>query len=458
MKNVDVLIVGAATTGSYLARRMAERGLSVLVIDKLPEEKIGTKYDIFHIGEPDFARFQLPMPVEGEDYAFRFSHSESLSAYGRHSKPGGGTVIGMHLHGYTLRLNRWAQDAGAEIEYEAAFDHLLFDAEGHVCGAAYIQSGETIEVHASLVADCSGIPSVARRALPDDCLVENFAIAPDEMFYVILRYVDYPNAKDWIKGSRGWTFYKTWEAPQADPHGAIIGIGANLSFETAERIYSAFEKTVKLPQHTVTRIERGATPYRRPPYSFVTDGFVAMGDAACLTKPSAGEGVTSSMVQADIVVDVAAPLLMEGKPLTLDALWPINTRYVQTQGQAFASQLAMLPGAVATNAKENDFFFEKDIIFSKKSFEAMGRGEELAFPTADILQMAVKMLGGVLTGRLRISTIRALLKSMGDSGRIAKLYASYPETPSSFDIWKHQADAEWAKCSSMAEALKKAED
>lgn len=457
MKKVDVLIVGAATTGSYLARRMAQRGLNVLMIDRLSEEKIGTKYDIFHIGEPDFARFGLPMPLEGEDYAFRFSQSDSRSAFGRHPKPGSGTVIGMHLHDYTLRLNRWAKEAGAVIEYEAAFQKLLFDAENRVCGAAYEKNGETIEVQASLVADCSGIPSVARRALPDECIVENFAISPEEMFYVILRYVSYPNPKDWIKGSRGWTYYKTWEAPQADPHGAILGIGANLSFETAERIYAKFEQTIELPEHTVTRIERGATPYRRPPYSFVTDGFVAMGDAACLTKPSAGEGVTSSMVQADIVADVAAPLIKAGKPLTLEALWPINKRYVKAQGQAFASQLAMLPGAVATNAKENDFFFEKDIIFSKKSFEAMGRGEELAFSTADILQMALKMLGGVLAGRLRISTIQALLKAMGDSGRITALYERYPETPEGYAAWKQEADAEWSKCSNMVEALKKAE-
>lgn len=50
MKNYDIIIVGAATAGSYFARRMAERGASVLVLDSKTEEKVGTKYDIFHIG------------------------------------------------------------------------------------------------------------------------------------------------------------------------------------------------------------------------------------------------------------------------------------------------------------------------------------------------------------------------------------------------------------------------
>ena len=454
MKTVDALIVGAATTGSYLARRLAEQGLSVLVIDRLAKEKIGTKYDIFHIGKADFARFGLPEPAAGEDYAFSFSQSESRSSFGKHPKPGSGTVIGMHLHDYTLRMNRWAQEAGAQIVYEAAFDGLLMDEQG-VIGAAYLKDGERVLVSSSLVADCSGIPSAARRALPEGCAVENFAISPEEMFYVVLRYASYHDPKDYISGSRGWTYYKTWEAPQADPHGAILGIGANLSFETAERIYAGFEKTIDLPVHTVTRIERGTTPYRRPPYSFVADGFAVLGDAACLTKPSAGEGVTSSMVQADIVAEVAGNLLRRGERLTLERLWPVNVRYIQRQGKAFASQLAMLPGAVATSAKENDFFFEQDIIFSKRSFAAMGEGKELAFTEGEMVTMGFKMLLGVLTGRLRISTIRALLKSVSDSGRIAKQYDRFPATPEGFEAWKCEADEAWARCTNMAQALKR---
>ena len=37
-----------------------------------------------------------------------------------------------------------------------------------------------------------------------------------------------------------------------------------------------------------------------------------------------------------------------------------------------AGMLATLVGAVGTNPKENEYFFKKDIIFSAKSFAAMG--------------------------------------------------------------------------------------
>ena len=453
--NVDVLIIGAATTGSYFARKLAEQGVKVLVIDRSYEEKIGSKYDIFHICERDFEKHGLPLPTEGEDRVFRFSHSMNYSAFGRHPKPGECPVIGMHMHLYTLRMNRWAKEAGAQIEYGATFQKLLYGKGGEVVGAVYEKNGQLHEVHAKLVADCSGIPSVARRSLPDDCVVENFEISPRDMFYVILRYVTYSNPKDWISGSRGWTFYKTWEAPQADPHGAILGIGANLSFDFAEKIYDVFEKTIALPEHTIDYIERGATPYRRPPYSFVSDGFVVMGDAACLTKPSAGEGVTSSMVHADVVLDVVLKLFREEKPLSLENLWPINKRYIQVQGKAFASQLAMLVGAVATNAQENDFFFRNDIIFSRKSFEAMGEGRELTFSYLDLIMMVGKMLWGVLTGKLRMSTIHSLVNAMSDSNKVSKLYDCYPDTPAGFGAWRKEADTVWVTCGSMTEAAER---
>ena len=455
MKEVDILIIGAATTGSYFARRMAEKGLRVLAIDAKKSEEIGNKYDIFHISEKDFAKFDLPKPRPGDsDLAFSFSDSEAYSAFGKHPKPGKNTVIGMHLHDYTLRLNRWAEEAGAEIIYGAAFKNLLFNEKGKVCGGVYSIDSEDHAVSARIVADCSGIPSVARRALPDNSLVENFEISPDEMFYVTLRYVNYENESDYIKGSRSWTYYKTWEAPQHDPTGAILGIGANFSFDFAEKIYSDFEGQIFLPPYRLHHIERGTTPYRRPPYSFVDDGFIVMGDAACLTKPSAGEGVTSSLVQADIAVELISDLLLKGRDICAENLWPINCRYVKAQGKAFASQLAMLVGAVAGGKEENDFFFEKDIIFSAKSFEALGEGKELCYTSKELAYIAAKIASGIMSGRVKPKTVASLLKAMKNSGKISALYDEYPSTVDGYERWIEKADRLWSECGSMADNYK----
>ena len=452
MKQYDIAIIGAATSGSFLARRLAEKGHSVLMLDAKAEAEIGARYDIFHIQEQDFQRFELPMPQEGEDFAFRFTGGASYSAFDKHPKSSSGTTIGMHMHDYTLRLNRWAKEAGVEILYGAAFLDFLYT-DGRITGLIYEQKGQQKQASCQLVADCSGIPSVARRKLPAGYGVENFEITPAEMFYVTLRYVKYQNEADYVKMGRSWPFYKTWEAPEADPHGAILGVGANLSFDMGEKVFRQFEATVPLPPYTLDHIERGATPYRRPPYSFVADGFLTAGDAACLTKPSAGEGVTSSMVQLEIAAERLHTLLASGQPLSRKNLWPINKRYIDAQGAAFASQLATLVGAVATSAAENDFFFEKDVIFSAKSFQAMGEGKALAFSAGELIGMAFTMLGGILTGRLRASTLRMLLRAMKNGNTIAAHYAAFPPTPAGFDEWRQKAEALWASCGSMADAL-----
>ena len=452
MQQYDVIIIGAATAGSFFARCMAKRGHRVLMIEKLSRERLGKRLDIFHVGKDDFGRYGLPQPRKGDpDWAFEFHNNAAYSPTGKYPKRTHTPIVGMHMPAYIARLNRWAEEGGAEIVYGAEFTGFLYE-DGCIAGVRYTADGSEHHAAARIVADCSGIPSVARRALPDGYGVENFEITPSDMFYVILRYVKLADRREYTgeQGTRGWTYYKTWLAPDADPAGGIIGIGANHSFDYAEQVYERFTQNIKLPAHEVMRIERGVTPYRRPPYSFVADGFIAMGDAACLTKPNCGEGVTSALELSLIAVDVIDRLLKADTPLSREALWSINKRYVDNQGARFAAMLATLVGAVSTSAGENEFFFQKDIIFSQKSFESMGTGE-IHFSTGEMLQMGLKMLGGVLTGRLRIKTIKALLRSMKNGDVIKAHYDRYPKTPEGFGEWAKQAGALWKRIGSMAD-------
>jgi len=450
MEQYDVLIVGAATAGSYFARKIAEAGHSVLVLEKLPKENLGRRLDIFHVAKADFARFGLPLPERNDDFAFEFSGGRTFSAFDRYPKNTPATVVGMHMHRYIARLNSWAREAGAAFVYGAAFVDFLYQ-DGRVAGAVYEQNSERREARAKLVVDCSGMASVARRTLPVGYGMELFRISDTEQFYVTLRYVVYHDPADYIKTTRGWTYYKIWEAPEGDATCAILGVGANGSYDEGERVFAAFERAVKLPRYTVRRVERGTTPYRRPPYSFVADGFLVSGDAACLTKPSAGEGVTASMVQLEIAAEVVNRLLDEGGYLTRARLWPINTRYIAVQGKAFAGQLATLIGAMSSTAAENDFFFQHDVIFSDKTFAALSNGEPLTFSAGELLRMAAVMAGGVLTGKLRVSTIRSLLNGMRNGSRAEALYASYPADEPGYDAWVNRAEAFWKSCGSMAE-------
>lgn len=450
MANYDIVVVGASTAGSYYARRMAERGFSVLVIDKSKRETISPAYDIFHMGKEEMERFKLPPVKKGDGiYAFEFVDSSMYSAFGNHPKPSPNPVVGMHKHDYIVYMNDWATEAGAEILYETSFAGLLYDENGKINGVEYeTKDGEKVAVSCRLVADCSGIPAVVRRSLPDDYGVEKFELTPDDMFYVTLRYVDFKEKKgDWLH-SDFWIFYKSWLAPSAGSD-AILGIGSCFGFDYVEKMYELFTKNVSLPPFTVKRIERGCTPYHRAPYSFVADGFIAMGDAACITKPNCGEGCTASLVLEDIAVDVAEAAMKDGAYPTRESLWSINKLYNNTQGKEFASLLALLTSIIRHSAKANEFMFKYDVIFSRKILGGMSEG--LSLNLVDYLKTLIFVLIGLVSGNIKPREVMSVLDAVINSGKLTELYERFPETPDGFDEWVKEAEAAWAKAGKMSE-------
>lgn len=445
---LDVLIVGGATSGSFFARRMAEQGFSVAVIDSSDEERIGSKYDIFHVCKRDFESFSLPLPSkEDGTWAFEFSEGLTCSPFDNYPKTTYDTVIGMHMHEYVLKMNRWAKEKGAQFIYGARFCAPVFN-NGRIAGVRYIKDGKENEILARTVVDCSGMGGVVRTSLPDGYGVENFRLGGNDMFYVVLRYVKLLNEKDYLKGSCGWPFYKTWIAPQHDPHGAILGIGACNSFGYAEEIYKKFEENIPLPEYELQYFERGTTPYCRCPYSFVADNFIATGDAACLTKPLNGEGVTSSMVHMEIAARVLGRALKKGRT-GKEELWSINTLYNKAQGADFCFLRTVLTKAVNAKAEEWEYFFQNDIIFSEPLMNSVSTGGEIPL-TPDVIGAMLKNIArGVKEGIITKETLKAVGSGVILAISIKNHYLNFPETPDGFREWCKKADKLWQRIGKM---------
>ncbi|MGN1418995.1 MAG: NAD(P)/FAD-dependent oxidoreductase [Acutalibacteraceae bacterium] len=449
MNNYDVIIAGASTTGSWFAKQMAQRGFKVLVLEKQKRENVSRSYDIFHMGKKEMEKFSLPIPKEGDsDYAFEYIGGAAYSSYGNFPKPSSTEVCGMHKHEYIMRLHDEAVKAGAEIIYEAPFYDFLYDESGRIAGAKFGAKGENC-AKAKIVADCTGIPSAARRKLKDTCETENFEITERDMFYVLVKYVKYPDGHKKVDCTNSYLQYKAWTAPQADPKGGIVGIGANLSFDYAEEMFREFRKKVPLDKYDIQKVERGATPYRRPPYSFVSDGFIAMGDAACLTKPHNGEGCTSALYQAQIAVDVISDAISQGGYLTAERLWKINKQYIEVQGKTYASMRAILTGAAAIQPDETEYLFSHDVIFSEKVFSGLNNG--ISFTPAEILKMGYYIIEGLATGVLRKELCTKIIAALKNGLAIMKHYSDFPESKNGFEAWCKKADTLWDKVGSMAD-------
>ena len=439
----DVAIVGAASAGSYFARKMAQQGFKVLLIDRLSYERIGTKYDIFHVPAESFQQYGLPRPQEGDpDFGFTFDDTVAHSPSLKWARCSENHVVGMHMHPYMQRLNRWAAEAGAEVVYEASFRRLRFDEDGKVCGLVYEKDGTEVSVQANLVADCSGIPAVARRSLPDDCVVENFALAPESMYHVRLRYAVYRQPKEARVVSCNWRHYGVWEAPSGNPSGSILGAAAKSSYEAAQKVFARFDRCVPMPEYYIEKEEKGLTPYCRTPYSMVCDGFVSMGDTACINRIN-GEGVTFALVQSDIAIEVVTPYLKAGKRPTTEALWPINKRYNTVQGAAFAAQKASQLAKPTWSTSEDEYVYLTDVFRYGPQLAGSAYGKPLNLSSEE--KQAIRTQA-IEEGGLAPEKVDQQLLCTDNADAILLHYLNYPETPEGFDDWCREANRLWSIC------------
>ena len=435
----DVVIVGACTAGTYFAGLLAKRGLKVLVIDRDSEANLAKRLDIIHFTRDSYADFGVEPSGEGdEEFVRNFHVCYGKSALNNHLKTNYINVAVLHLPLFIKRLRKTAGEAGAVFQFGTAFKELRYE-NGRIAGIV-TTTGE--EIPARLVVDASGIAAVVRRSI-NDPYMESFETGPRDKFYVLLKYVKLKDPSIKVVDSTSWPYYKGWIAPQHTPGGAIVGVGANLSFDYARKCMAKFEAAIPLPEYELQYEEMACTPYCRPPFSFVTDGFLVIGDAACLTKPINGEGIPSAWVQCTPAADIVAAALENGKYPTKEKLWEINRIYQTGEGAAYAGERAMLIGAVNMTEKDNDYLYKKGIVF--KSDDE---------PEVDNLLGA--LLKGVVTGQFSLKALVSLASSTMKGEALKKHYMAYPATPQGYPAWEKKALALWKKAGSMADTVKDA--
>jgi len=253
-EHCDILIIGAGTAGVYFGWQMARRGHSVVIVERSERAAVGRRLDVFHIDSVKFAEFGVPPPEEDSpEFCVVLEEGISYSPEGKYPKVVKYPFHVMRLPLFLQRMFALAESEGVELAFETAFSGLVYE-DGKIAGAVVEREGEQKTLRARLVVDASGINAVVRTALPPDYGVENFKIAPDEKFYVVLRYVTWLDPqRPRTVNSEGWTFYKAWIAPSFHERGGIIGIGATGSYDRAEEVFKQLTESISLPPSAVSR-------------------------------------------------------------------------------------------------------------------------------------------------------------------------------------------------------------
>ncbi|WP_287152958.1 NAD(P)/FAD-dependent oxidoreductase [Candidatus Solincola tengchongensis] len=438
-KSFDVVVVGAGTSGTYFSWRLSEAGFRCLVLEKEKLDSLGRSIGPFHMEEPAFERFNIPLP-QGDELLHRLETITMWSPNGEHRVTARLVTMDMDKPAFMKRLRGYAVASGVEFREETEFLGLVRE-RGFPAGVRVRGDGGEYEIRCRLVVEASGIRGAVRTGMPSTPWWESEPV--EDMDTLVVYMESWKELEgEFNPGINSYLHFQGWYAPSYGEE-MIVGVGMPASRDGARRRHRAFAST--LPFRGVTAwCTEGRVPYRRPPLSLVDNGIMVVGDAAFMNKPFSGEGVTSGFAACRIAADVAAEALAEDD-LTREALWPYNVRYFRDQGAKFAFLAAFMPAVVSLSPREVDFLYSVPGIFTEEGTVALNLEYEMRSDPVETARAFPVLAGGIASGKLRPASVTRLALMGSVAAKLRRLYEAYPEHPATFASWADRVRPLWRK-------------
>ncbi|MDW8033568.1 MAG: NAD(P)/FAD-dependent oxidoreductase [Nitrososphaerota archaeon] len=332
----DVLIAGSGVAGATMAREAAKEGLKVLLVDRLPENKVGDKVCGDALGSHHVERLGLSLPKESY-----FAIYPGIEIYSPDMK-NRLSIVAEGLSAYALNRIKFGQfllklalDSGCEFKPETQVTGLIIQ-DYYVRGARIfnIRDGSKEEIYAKVVVDATGISRVLSRDLKNfdfDHYLDN-----DESLVCYREILEteevpplptiYLNMED-APGGYFWVF------PEGENR-VNAGLGVVKKSAKPKILFEKWVEKIPFLKGKIKRVIHrggGIVPARRPIDSAVWNGFIAIGDAAFMVNPIHGGGIGSSMTGGFLAAKVVTEALENGR-VDEASLWDFNTRYMNNYG------------------------------------------------------------------------------------------------------------------------------
>ncbi|MGE5222020.1 MAG: geranylgeranyl reductase family protein [Omnitrophica WOR_2 bacterium] len=306
----DVVVIGAGPAGSVAARRAAESGLKVLLVEKRQEigapvrcaEAIGMEVTRPFI-EPD------PRWIDATVNAFAIYNSCGESV----QLPPTETTLVINRKVFDFQLALLAARAGAEVRTSTAAVGLEIEDQA-VKGVKIESLGRSETVRAKLVVAADGTESQAARwaglktvpPMADYFLGVEFLLAGLKG-RLDSQVCEYHLNLELAPGGYLWVFPKGEDT-------ANVGLVMTPDRAKTGSALSRLEQfvAVRYPHTSLMAVISGAIPATGAIRHMVTDGLLVVGDAAHQADPLTAGGINLGMIGADLAMQAAVPCVQDG--------------------------------------------------------------------------------------------------------------------------------------------------
>ncbi len=367
----DVLVIGAGPAGSIAAKTAAEKGLTVLLIEKRQE-----------IGDPVRC-------AEGVSKEYLKKHVEIDKKWicadlkGARIYAPDGTKIEMAEEiaggevGYVLErkifdraLAEKASKAGAEVRVKTRAIGLIIE-EDFIKGARLMQLGKEYDVHARIVIGADGIESKVGRWAGIDTSLKPIDIETCVQYLVAgvdinQEYCEFYIGNELAPGGYIWIF------PKGEGK-ANVGIGilgskmGKFKPRPVDYLNSFLEK--KFPHAKVVEMVFGGVPVSGSIEKTSTNGLILIGDAARQSDPVTGGGILNAMDVGQIAGEAAFAAISAGDVSNEKLEEVYEKRWRSTTGHAI--DLSLIVKNCFINLNDVDLnslaFSLKDVKFERMS-------------------------------------------------------------------------------------------
>lgn len=418
---MKIVIIGAGHGGLQAAKELSKNGFDVIVYEKNSPQEVS--YDWRDDVEPTvFEKLKITLP----DNSRKTSRTSFVAPFSETpfymEKEENANEWSIKRNAFVLLLVKLAQESGAEIEFNTPVQKLIVE-DNEVKGVIVNNK----KIFANLVIDSSGIDSVFRKEIAKIFnITEN--IDDNDVFTVYRAFVKTADGEKLPESHKKKVYLKYLGMPGiswciCEPDGLInilIGrVGEMHEREFKNALLKLKKANPVISDEIVMGGKFGRIPVRYPLTKMVGKGYVTVGDAAFMTIPITGSGISNSLRAGQILAEE----IIKNNSVSVETLWKYQVKYYEKIG-AEHFFVDYMKRTLLTSDNENiKYIFESGII-TEDDLCNFSSGKGLKFTPQELMFKLSKCLK---KSHFVMSLISALMKGIKAKNLAMKIPEKYDE-------------------------------